>query len=183
MGLQEALDLRIRHANFVQGAMQAVAASKPGSWLFARTMHHIDKPLFRSTRGRVTLPGLMAGLPVIMLTTTGARSGKPRTLPLVGIPHGSDLAVIGSNYAQPSTPGWVYNLLANPQAMVELRSHQVPVTARLASDEEADAVFEDASAIYAGFAAYRDRLTTRSIRVFVLEPRESFSPAERSTPT
>ncbi|MGI9624154.1 MAG: nitroreductase family deazaflavin-dependent oxidoreductase, partial [Acidimicrobiales bacterium] len=61
------------------------------------------------TGGKTTVPGLLAGLRVVMLTTTGAKSGEPRTMPLVGIPSDGDLAVIGSNFGQGPTPGWVYN--------------------------------------------------------------------------
>ena len=67
----------------------------------------IDRPLHRWTGGRLTAPGLLAGLPVIMVTTTGARSGLARTMPLAGIPVADDLAVVGSNFAQARTPAWV----------------------------------------------------------------------------
>ena len=117
------------------------------------------------------MPGLMAGLPVIMLTTTGAKSGEPRSMPLVGIPLGDDLAVIGSNYGQQRTPGWVYNLEADPTATVSYRDRAVEVTARAASDAETDEAFEIATSFYPGYGKYRARASHRTIRVFVLEPR------------
>ncbi len=79
----------------------------------------VDQTCVPDEQGSAVGPGLLAGLPVIMLTTTGAKSGLPRPMPLVGIPMGDDVAVIGSNYGQERTPGWVHNLLANPAATVD----------------------------------------------------------------
>src|SRR5712692_4720625 len=102
-------------ANPMQRAIRRLAASGPGSWFFARVLHHIDRPVFRLTRGRHTLASLLSGLPVVMLTTTGARSGVLRTVPVLGLPTPDGLAVIASNYGQERHPSWYYNLRANPQ--------------------------------------------------------------------
>ncbi len=170
MGVLSELGYAVRPANAAQRIVQRFAASRPGSWLFQKTLYAIDRPLFRATHGRLSGPGLLAGLPVIMLTTTGAKSGRPRTMPLVGIPLGDDLAVIGSNYGQQHTPGWVYNLLADPAATVAYRDRTVEVTARLATDAEADQAFEVSATFYPGYGKYRARASHRVIRVFVLEP-------------
>jgi len=106
---------------------------------------------------------------VVMFTTTGAKTGKRRTMPLLGIPVGEDLAVIGSNYGQKNTPGWVYNLEADPSATVGYRDRSVEVVARRADETETDRVFDLASAVYPGYAKYRVRADHRAIRVFVLE--------------
>ena len=68
-------------ANALQKAMRRIAATAPGSWLLARTLHHIDNPIAKITRGRHTL-STTSGLPIVSLTTTGAKSGLPRTVPL-----------------------------------------------------------------------------------------------------
>jgi deazaflavin-dependent oxidoreductase (nitroreductase family) len=107
---------------------------------------------------------------VIMLTTTGAKSGEPRSMPLVGIPLDDELAIIGSNYGQAHTPGWVYNLEADPSATVAYRDRSVAVTARRATDTEADRTFEVAATFYPGYGKYRARASHRTIRVFFLEP-------------
>jgi deazaflavin-dependent oxidoreductase (nitroreductase family) len=91
-------------------------------------------------------------------------------MPLVGIPMGDDLAVIGSNYGQERTPGWVHNLLAHPAARVDYRDRAVEVIARPATDAERDEAFEIGSRLYPGYATYRERASHRVIRVFVLEP-------------
>ncbi len=134
-------------------------------------MYPVDKVLFRLTDGRVTVPGLLAGLPVIMLTTTGAKSGQDRTMPLVGIPIDDDMAVIGSNFGQKATPGWVYNLRAKPEAEVAHGSASVEATARPATEAETERAFEAAAAFYGGYREYRQRASHREIEVFVLEPR------------
>ena len=76
MGLISELHFVVIDPNAVQRVTQRVAASGPGAWAFQRTLHPIDKALYRLTQGRLTVPGLMAGLPVIMVTTTGAKTGK-----------------------------------------------------------------------------------------------------------
>ncbi len=170
MGLLDELGYEVRPSNPVQRAMQKIAASRPGAWAFSKTLHHIDRPLFRLSSGRLTVPGLLAGLPVVMVTTTGRTSGEPRTSPLLGIPTGADLSIIGSNFGQARTPGWVFNLERDPAATVAYRDRSVRTTARPATDAEADATFERAGSIYPGYLHYRERADHRSIRVFVLEP-------------
>lgn len=169
MALLQELDFELKPPNIAQRGMQRIASTRAGAWMFSVMLHPIDRLLFDKTSGRVTVPGIVAGLPVIMLTSRGAKSGEPRTSPLLGVPVGDSLAVIGSNFGQESTPGWVYNLEADPSAMVGYRDRSIDVTARLADDEEADATFELAGAVYGGYAKYRQRADHRVIRVFILD--------------
>jgi deazaflavin-dependent oxidoreductase (nitroreductase family) len=169
MGVLEELGHTAKPPNVLRRGIQQVAASRPGAWLLKRTLHHLDKPLFKMSDGRMTAAGLLAGLPVVMLTTTGAKSGKERTMPLLAIPVGGDVAVLGTNFGQQSTPGWVYNLEADPTATIAYRDRSVSVTGRRATDGETNEVFELASGVYPGYANYRDRVDNRVIRVFVLE--------------
>ena len=170
MHLQERLGLRYRRSNPLQRAMQWLGSTTVGAWVFQRTLHHVDRWLFRTTDGRVTLPTLLAGLPVVLVTTTGRRSGLARTAPLLGIPVDEHIALIGSNFGQAPTPAWVHNLEADPHARIEYRGTAVDVVARPATDEEADLAFERASAVYRGYASYRERAAHRTIRVFILIP-------------
>ncbi len=169
MGVLNELGFEVRSANALQRIVQKVASSRPGAWFFAKTLYMQDKVLFTITKGRLTVPGLLAGLPVLMLTTTGAKTGKRRTMPLLGIPLADDVAVIGSNYGQKNTPGWVYNLEADPAATIQYRDRTVKVVARRADHHEQDHVFELGSVVYPGYAKYRARAEHRVIRVFVLE--------------
>jgi deazaflavin-dependent oxidoreductase (nitroreductase family) len=169
MSVVSDLNFDPKDANAVQRVIQKIVSTGPASWLFQRTLYPIDKLLFRLTKGRVTVPGLLGGLPVIMLTTTGAKSGKDRTMPLLGIPMDGDVAIIGSNYGQESTPGWVYNLRASPKATVGHRAHSANVTARPANEAESERAFEVGAVFYPGFPKYRERASHREIEVFVLE--------------
>jgi len=90
-------------------------------------------------------------------------------MPLLGIPVGEDLAVIGSNYGQKHTPSWVYNLEADPSATIRHRGCTVEVVARRADETETDRIFDLASTVYPGYAKYRKRADHRVIQVFVLE--------------
>ena len=170
VGVLEQLGYELRPPNAVQRLTQKVAASRPGAWTAQRVLYPLDKVVFRSTKGRATVASLTAGLPVIMLTTTGAKSGEQRTMPLVGTPYGDDIAIIGSNYGQERTPGWVYNLEADPGAVVTYRDIAVDVVARRLDDAEADRVFAAAAKTYAGYGHYRERADHRKIKVFALEP-------------
>lgn len=146
----------------------AVAASRSGSWVSHRVMHHLDRWAFRLTGGRTTAMGLVSGLPVLMITTTGARTGRERTVPLVGIPFDGAVALVGSNFGQAPTPGWVHNLGANPRLEVTFRGRTVGATARRADPGEVEGVFVEAARWYSGFALYRSRVKSREIPVFIL---------------
>jgi len=137
--------------------------------ILAKALYPMDKALFKVTGGRATVPGLIAGLPVLMLATTGARSGLTKVMPLIGIPIENNLAIIGTNYGQQLTPGWVFNLEANPAATVAYRDKTVPVTARRADHQETERAFDRAADLFPGYATYRLRAQHRVIRVFVLE--------------
>lgn len=168
MSLIDELDYRPRQANAVQRATWKLSASRPGAWLFAKTLHHIDRQLMRVSSGRLSVPGIVAGLPVITLVTTGAKSGVHRESPLVGVPVGDELAVIGTHFGQRATPSWWFNLKAHPDATVIYRERTVAVTAREATAEEGSAVWERARAVYAGYEAYARRITHRPVHIALL---------------
>ncbi|MFM8302724.1 MAG: nitroreductase family deazaflavin-dependent oxidoreductase [Actinomycetota bacterium] len=173
MGLQAELGYRVRPANAAQRATQRMAATPPGAWLFARTAHHLDAWALRLSRGRITLGGLVAGIPVLTVTTTGRKSGQRRTLPLLGVPIGDDIALVGTNFGQDAMPAWYLNLAADPHGEVTYRDRTVPVVAREADDAEWDQVLRAAAGIYPGYDAYRARITNRRIPVLVLVPAAS----------
>jgi deazaflavin-dependent oxidoreductase (nitroreductase family) len=170
VGLIDQLGYRIPEANRLQRLVWKVSSSRPGAWLFAKSLHHIDRLVLRLSRERVTVPGVLAGLPVLTLASTGARSGQRREVPLVGVPTGEQIAVIGTRFGQPRTPGWYFNLRAEPRAEVGYRGRTVPVVAREAEGDEREAVWARGCQIYAGYQAYARRLDHRQIHVMVLEP-------------
>jgi deazaflavin-dependent oxidoreductase (nitroreductase family) len=122
---------------------------------------------YRVSRGRVL--GSVAGMPVLLLTTTGRRSRKPRTTPLTFFRDATDLVVIASNGGADRPPDWSLNLQHTPRAVVEIGTDKVVVTARLASEEERDRLWVEITATYAGYARYQER-TTRRIPVVLLSP-------------
>ncbi|MHB1467897.1 MAG: nitroreductase/quinone reductase family protein [Solirubrobacteraceae bacterium] len=132
-----------------------------------RVLGKLNVPVYRLTRGR--LLGSVGRAPVLLLTTTGRRSGAERTAPLVYVPDGERIVVIGSNAGNAKTPAWSLNLRANPHAQVEVDGRRMRVRARVAQGEERETLWRKANALYAGFEDYEAR-TSRSIFVFVLEP-------------
>jgi deazaflavin-dependent oxidoreductase (nitroreductase family) len=172
VGIIQAFGFKVRKPNAVQAAMQHVAATKAGAWFFARTLHHVDTALLRLSRGEITLPGVMAGLPVLTVTTIGARTGQRRSAPLVGVPAGEDIAVIGTSFGQPRTPGWYHNMRANPKVEVTYRNKTIKAVAREAGDEEGRAIWERARTIYVGYEAYATRIRNRRIHIMILSTGE-----------
>jgi deazaflavin-dependent oxidoreductase (nitroreductase family) len=150
--------------------MVRMAATRPMSWFYARTIHHVDRIVFRLTGGRHTFVALASGLPVVMLTTTGARSGAPRSVPVLGIPVGERVAVIGSNYGQRHHPAWYHNLRANPRASITMNGVTRAMEGREASDEERERLWRRGLEIYPGWSIYEQRASTRQIPIVVLSP-------------
>jgi deazaflavin-dependent oxidoreductase (nitroreductase family) len=144
----------------------ALASTKAGSWLI-RTLTPLDRRLLVRTRGRFTVLGPI-GAPTLLLTTTGAKSGLPRTTPLLYWRDAGRLHVVGSNFGQERHPAWSTNLLAHPQAVVTIGGTDVPVVARLLSGAERDRVWQGFVDTARTYAAYGER-TDREIRAFALE--------------
>jgi deazaflavin-dependent oxidoreductase (nitroreductase family) len=157
-------------ANAVQRALRRLVASPPGAWFFARVLDHLDRPVYRLTRGRHTLSSLVSGLPVVMLTTSGRRSGRRRTVPLLGLPTPGGMAVIASNFGQRRHPAWYHNLCADPEAELEVAGRRQRCRAVEVDGEGREAIWQQGLLTYPGWAQYESRATNRRIRVIVLEP-------------
>ncbi len=153
----------------------SIAASGPGSWLFSRILHHIDPVAFRWTHGRRTLTSILTGLPIVMLTTIGRKSGQSRTLPLLGIraPENAGVfALIASNWGQQRNPGWYYNLKARPRATCVIDGVRGNYEAREATGGDYDRFWRYAEAVYPGFPVYKKRAAGRHIPIMVMTPVE-----------
>jgi deazaflavin-dependent oxidoreductase (nitroreductase family) len=131
----------------------------------------VDRVILRLTRNRYSLTGLMMGTTIITLTTIGAKSGQPRTVPLVALEDGEKIIVIASNFGQTKHPAWYYNLRAHPEAIVTLRGQTSVYVAREASAGEWDRYWAQAITVYPGYAAYEVRAGDRRIPIFVLQPK------------
>jgi len=145
---------------------------EPVSAFLAVVLHHVDTFLLRLTRGRYTVTRIV-GLPIIQLTTTGAKTGQLRTMPLVSLPDGMKIALIASNFGQKQSPGWYYNLKANPQCEVRfINGRSLRYIARESMGDEREKYFRMAISYYAGYEKYEERAAPRKIPVMVLEPKE-----------
>lgn len=148
--------------------VQKVSSTKA----FARFAPHVipamDRAVHRLTRGKVLLSAQM--LPGVILTAKGAKSGLPRRTPLACMPEkerGTWL-LIGSNFGRPGHPAWTANLLAHPDAEINWRGEDIPVTARLLNSREREAAWAEALKFWPPYAAYQARIE-REIRLFRLE--------------
>ena len=123
---------------------------------------------FRANEGRVG--GMFEGAPLLLLHSTGAKSGEARVSPVMYQSVGDDLAIFASYAGAPNNPAWYHNLLANPEASVEVGTEAIEVTARVADDDERDPIWTRQKTEYPGFADYESK-TSRTIPVVILEPR------------
>jgi deazaflavin-dependent oxidoreductase (nitroreductase family) len=168
MGVQAALGYEFRPPNRFHRVIQKLASTKAGARSFSRSVQPLDGLIHRLTRDRTSATEVLAGLPVVRITTTGRRSGQPRVAPLIAVPIGDDLALLGTNFGGTSTPAWVHNLLAEPRAKAAYRDREIDVVARAATTEEFEQVFATSGGLYGGYEKYRERVTGREIKVFVL---------------
>jgi len=146
-------------------------ASRVTSRLLAPILPFLDRLVFRLSRGQQTLVSMLAGLPSIILTTTGAKSGQPRQTPLLGIPQGKSFIIIGSNFGGKHHPAWVYNLRAHAEVKVSLNGFTGEYIAREVFGEEREQCWNEAVKSYPGYHRYKQR-AGREIGVFLLEPKQ-----------
>lgn len=121
---------------------------------------------FRANDGKVG--GQFEGAPLLLLHTTGAKTGQERINPLMyqQLPNG-DISVFASKAGAPSNPDWFRNVKANPRATVEVGAEKYEVEARIAEGDERNSIWEQQKSEYPGFAEY-ERQTSRQIPVVVL---------------
>lgn len=126
----------------------------------------VHRGIYRLSGGRIFSRSL--GCPVILLTTTGCKSGQPRTAPIFGFPEGQSVVVAPSNAGKTHYPAWYFNLRANPEAQVQMRGETRRVRAREATPEECERLWPILISRYGGYAVYRKR-TDRYIPILILE--------------
>jgi len=122
---------------------------------------------FRANGGKVG--GYFEGARVLLLHSTGAKSGEERIAPVVYRPVGDSYAIFASKGGAPTNPAWYHNLVANPEASIEVGTETVPVVARVVTGDERTAIWEPQKEQFPSFAAYEEK-TTREIPVVVLDP-------------
>jgi deazaflavin-dependent oxidoreductase (nitroreductase family) len=129
----------------------------------------VDKLIQRGTGGRLTILDV-AGLPNLMLTTTGRKSGLPRSNPLLCVPDGERILIAGSYFGGPTEPMWVKNLEASPEVSIRTGGVTSARLARRLEGQERAEAWQKMLATWPNFAMYEQR-TNRHIKVFSLTPR------------
>jgi deazaflavin-dependent oxidoreductase (nitroreductase family) len=143
----------------------AASSSKLGGIFYHVVCRRIDTLLIPITKGRLSLgpPGQ-----TVLLTTTGARTGRPRHAAVAFLWRGDEMIVVASKGGAPHHPGWYHNLTANPRVRTRYRGADEQRVAREATGTERDALFREAAATFSNFAAYQERATQRTIPVMIL---------------
>lgn len=122
---------------------------------------------FRENNGKVG--GMFDGAPMLILTTTGAKSGMPRTNPLMYLPHGDNYVIFASKGGAPQDPAWFKNITAYPVASIEVGTDTINVDARVAADAERDDLYNKQAELFPQFKEYEEK-TDRLIPVVILIP-------------
>ena len=158
--------------------LRSYGATRVGTRINRTLLLRLDRLVIQLSGGRATATAWVAGLPMIMLTTTGAKSGKARTTPLIGIPDGRKIIVIASNWGQKKHPAWYINLRAHPEAEVTVKGETRPYMAREATPKERERYWRRAVQLYPGYASYKEWCGDRVIPIMVLSPSQEARKAE-----
>lgn len=159
-----------RKPNAIQRVLHRFLMLKPVTFILAPILHRLDTQLWKLNGGRFSLTSALAGLPTLQITTIGAKSKLPRTLPLVGLVDGDRIILIASNFGQGCHPAWYHNLKANPECRVQVNGIEKTYRARETEGQERERYWKMAVSIYAGYAAYKINAGERRIPVMALEP-------------
>ena len=150
------------------GRTLARPAWRLGKDLSARAVTQYHRALLTVTRGRVGNSGF--GMPVLELSTTGRKSGKPRTIVLTSpVQEGDALVVVASYGGDDRHPAWYLNLRDDPTVEVKVRGVTRPMVARVATPDERTRLWPQVTEKYRGYASYQER-TDREIPLVILEP-------------
>lgn len=153
------------------GARQRIMrlASSPLAARLARVSVPVDRFVLVRTKGRYTAMGPI-GMPLLVLTTTGSRTGRRRQQPLTYVRDGDRLVVVGTNFGQAHQPAWTSNLLIDPRAEVTIGGTTVPVIAKQLSGQERGRFIRELAQVGQNYAVYAERAAReREVRVFALE--------------
>lgn len=155
--------------NAFQKIIHLFLMARPVSAALSKALHRADSMVLKLTGNKRAVTEIV-GLPIIQLTTVGAKTGKTRTMPLVSLFDGEKIALIGSNFGQKNNPGWYYNLKARPECTVQINGKPAEYVARQAEGEEREKYWNMAVSYYKGYDLYKIRAAHRQIPVMILEP-------------
>ena len=155
---------------FFYRTTRKITASRLGIWLFSPSLHVLDRITLALSKGKATLAGILGGVAIVTIATAGRRRGRPRTVPLLGIPAGDAIILIASNWGRPRNPTWYASLKADPHIAVTYRRRTEMYVARELEGTERDAHWRTAADIYPGYEVYQRRCPSRKIPVIMLSP-------------
>ena len=161
----------IHKPNAVQKLLHRFFMLRPVTDFFAPRVHRLDQAALKLTGGRFSAVEIL-GWNVIQLTTIGAKTKKPRTIPLLAIFDGEKIALVASSFGREHNPGWYYNLKAHPECEVSFKGRPASYVARETEGSERKNYFQAAIDQYAGYQRYKERAAHRHIPVMVLEPKK-----------
>jgi deazaflavin-dependent oxidoreductase (nitroreductase family) len=159
---------RYRHPSWLHRLIKYLAALNQPAHLLSRYLHLLDKAVLRLSGGKATATSLLTGLPVVWLTTVGAKSGQLRKTPLVAYFEGEKVILIASNFGSLHHPAWYHNLRANPRVRLMFGGHESEYIAREALGAERQNYWQKAVDLYQGYASYQERAGARQVPVVIL---------------
>jgi deazaflavin-dependent oxidoreductase (nitroreductase family) len=144
---------------------------RPWFAAMGRRLAPVDAWLYRRTKGRIGITGPGGAVyPTMLLTTTGRRSGQPRTTPVMFVSEGGGLAISCENFGQERAAAWPLNLEADPRAGVQIGGHSARYLARSATADEVERLWPRFVEIWPAHESYLERSGVR--KMFILEPSE-----------
>ena len=165
------MNVQLPRPNWLHKTVKKLASSGPGSWFLSHTLHHLDRIVIRLTRNQTSLTTVLTGLPVLTVITRGAKTGKPRPVPLIAVPMGKDIILIASNWGRAFHPAWYRNLKTHSAVTLSYRGQTAEYTARETERELRADCWGRAVEAYPGYNAYERRAGARQIPVILLTPK------------
>ena len=159
--------MRVSQDGVVGRSVVKMAQSPTFARVAPSIVPRLDRLVHRVTGGRTTMSAGM--VPTVLLTTTGSRSGEPRTVPLACVPDGDDLYVVGSNFGRQKHPAWSTNLIAAPRAQASIGGRDHAVDAHLLTPDEKVDTWPRLVRAWPAYDTYVER-SGRDLRVFRLSP-------------
>jgi deazaflavin-dependent oxidoreductase (nitroreductase family) len=159
---------RYRETRGLRRVVRRTAATRPMARIYGVIQEPLDRLVYRASGGATTASSWLAGVDIAMLTTIGARTGRPRTLPVLGLRDGDDAILIASNFGRRRHPSWYYNLRADPRATIVVGGVSREVVAHELEGAERERGYRRGEEIFPGFARYRRWAPNREIPVFRL---------------
>ncbi len=159
----------IKRPNLLQRLLHRFVMIKPVTAFFAPRTHRLDNFILKLTGGKYTASEFF-GWSIVELTTLGAKTGLPRTMPLIALFDEDKIALIASSFGREHNPGWYYNLMKHAKCSIKFRNQTTEYIARETEGAEREKYWQLGLFYYQGYGLYKKRASHRVIPVMVLEP-------------